>query len=180
MFSKDRSKVSMQRTVLPAVSEGKRIYLLVRIIIISLSVVTNTSKTKCVEWALYPEKAERAVDGQMNLVYGVVFNIKTDSYSVSTCLVSDEGGERLQRSVGVVEASHGFGPLEEQDVGHCHSPKPCREAGGRRRWTWHKNHSWQSTLGIDLSCWSPLINRIIKINSFKGVLIEVRWGFFRL
>lgn len=66
MFSKDRSKVSMQRTVLPAVSEGKRIYLLVRIIIISLSVVTNTSKTKCVEWALYPEKAERAVDGQMN------------------------------------------------------------------------------------------------------------------
>lgn len=65
MFSKDRSKASTQWTVLPTVSEGKRIYLLVKIISISSSVVTNTSKIKCVEWALYPEKAERAIDKQM-------------------------------------------------------------------------------------------------------------------
>ncbi len=52
-------------------------------------------------------------------------------YYFCTCLVRDEGGERLQRSVGVVEASHGFGPLEQQDVGHCHRPKPRGEAGGR-------------------------------------------------
>lgn len=64
-------------------------------------------------------------------------------YSVCTCLVSNEGGERLQRSVGVIEASHGFGPLEEQDVGHCHGPKPCGEAGGRWRRTTHENDKSQ-------------------------------------
>ena len=31
----------------------------------------------------------------------------------------------------MVEASHGFGSLEQQDVGHCHGPKPRGEAGGR-------------------------------------------------
>lgn len=51
--------------------------------------------------------------------------------SVHTCLVRDEGGERLQRSVSVIEASHGLGPLEQQDVGYSHGPKPCGEAGGR-------------------------------------------------
>lgn len=49
-----------------------------------------------------------------------------------TCLVGDEGGECVERSVCVVEASHGFGPLEQQDVGHCHRPKPCGETGGRQ------------------------------------------------
>lgn len=69
-------------------------------------------------------------------IYDVVLIKKQISfYTVGTCLVSDEGGEGLQRSVSVVEASHGFGPLEQQDVGHCHGPKPCREAGGRWRWT---------------------------------------------
>lgn len=45
-----------------------------------------------------------------------------------TCLVSDERGEHLQSSVCVVETSHGFGPLEQEDVGYRHSPKPRWEA----------------------------------------------------
>lgn len=48
--------------------------------------------------------------------------------SMQTCLVSDERVEHLQSSVCVVETSHGFGPLEQEDVGHCNSPKPCGEA----------------------------------------------------
>lgn len=48
--------------------------------------------------------------------------------TMQTCLVSDERVEHLQSSVCVVETSHGFGPLEQEDVGHCNSPKPCGEA----------------------------------------------------
>lgn len=45
----------------------------------------------------------------------------------STCLVYDEGGEHLQCSVCVVEASHRLSSLEQQYVGHGYSPKSCRE-----------------------------------------------------
>ena len=48
---------------------------------------------------------------------------------VHTCLVCYEEGECLQGAVGVVEAGHGFHPLEEQYVGHCHRPKPGGQAG---------------------------------------------------
>lgn len=47
----------------------------------------------------------------------------------ATCLVGDEGGEHLQRAVRVVEASHRFGPLKQQDVGNGHRPKPGGETG---------------------------------------------------
>lgn len=88
------------------------------------------------------------------IVYGAVLNVRTALFQTvsCTCLVSDEGGERLQRSVGVVEAGHGFGPLEQQDVGHCHGPKPRGEAGGRRRRTRHKqrfSYKWSTLRSVD-------------------------------
>ena len=48
---------------------------------------------------------------------------------VHTCLVGYEEGECIQGAVSVVEASHGFHPLEEQYVGHRHRPKPGGQTG---------------------------------------------------
>ena len=48
---------------------------------------------------------------------------------VHTCLVGYEEGECIQGAVSVVEAGHGFHPLEEQYVGHRHRPKPGGQTG---------------------------------------------------
>lgn len=63
---------------------------------------------------------------QRNAFY--LSQIQKVTLNLHTCLVSDERVEHLQSSVCVVKTSHGFGPLEQEDVGYCHSPKPCREA----------------------------------------------------